>query len=212
MTEKSMYVTSEEERNKKIERTSKKVKRTSILLTILSLAIGIIVGIVVAPRYAEPSTQLLVGLMGGGIVGCIVGFWLGRVSKRRSKAEELFMLAIQEENQERKDKLLGKLVDKYPSTKWADKVLDDRVRNGIMKAGEGSAKTWGRKPPTGFLGENKSQIDLWKDAQRLRDEGFSIRAIAQRLGVPKSTIFDHTVGSNRHHTHHLKLGQKGPLK
>jgi len=198
MTEKSMYVTSEEERNKKIERTSKKVKRTNILLAILSLAIGIIVGRALAPRYAKPSTQLLVGLMGGGIVGCIVGFWLGRVSKRRSKAEGLFMLAIQEENQERKDKLLGKLVDRYPSTKWADKVLDEKVRNGIMKAGEESAKTWEKKPPTRFLGEDKSQIDLWKYAQRLRDEGFSIRAIAERLGVPKSTIFDHIGRSNSH--------------
>jgi len=198
MAEKSMYVTSEEETNKRIERTSRKSKWTSILLAISSLAIGIIVGRALVPRYAEPSTQLLVGLMGGGIVGCIVGFWLGRVSKRGSKAERLFMLAIQEENRERKDKLLGKLVDKYPSTKWADKVLDDRVRNGIMKASEGSAKTWEKKPSTRFLGENKSQIDLWKDAQRLRDEGFSIRAIAQRLGVPKSTIFDHISRSNSH--------------
>ena len=200
MTEKSMYVTSEEETNRRIERTSKKVKRTSILLAILSLAIGIIVGRALAPRYAKPSIQLLAGLMGGGVVGCIVGFWLGRASKRRSRAEELFILAIQEENQERKDKLLGKLVDRYPSTKWADKVLDERVRNGIMKAGEGSAKTWEKKPPTRFLSEDKSQIDLWKYAQRLRDEGFSIRAIAERLGVPKSTIFDHISRSNSHRT------------
>ena len=133
-------------------------------------------------------------------MGCIVGFWLGRASKRRSKAEELFMLAIQEENQERKDKLLGKLVDKYPSTKWADKVLDENVRNGIMKADQRSAKTWEKKPPTRFLSEDKSQIDLWKYAQRLRDEGLSIRAIAQRLGVPKSTIFDHISRSNSHPT------------
>ena len=208
MAEKSMYVTSEGERNKRIERTSKKVKRTSILLTVLSLAIGIIVGRALAPRYAKPSAELWVGLMLAGIVGCIVGFWLGRVSKRGGKAERLFMLAIQEENQERKDKLLGKLVDKYPSTKWADKVLDERVRNGIMKAGEGSAKTWEKKPPTRFLGENKGKIDLWKYAQRLRDEGLSIRVIAQRLGVPKSTIFDHTSRSNNHHALPKNSGKK----
>ena len=187
---------SEEETNKRIERASKKSKRTSILSTILSLAIGVVLGMMV-PRYAKPSAELLVGLMLAGTAGCIVGFYLGRVSKRESKAERLFVLAKQEENQGRKHKLLGEIVDKYPDTEWVDKALDERVKNGVMEVGQGSAKTSEKKPPTGILGENKGEIDVWKEAQRLRDEGFSIRAIAQRLGVPKSTISDHTVRSNR---------------
>ena len=190
-----MYVISEEETNKRIERASRKSKRTSILLSILSLAIGVVLGMMV-PRYAKPSAELLVGLMLAGIAGCIVGFCLGKISKRGSKAERLFMLAMQEENQGRKRKLLGEIVDKYPNTEWVDKALDERVRNGAMEAGQGPAKTSEKKPPTGILGENKDEIDLWKDAQRLRDEGFSIRVIAQRLGVPKSTIFDHTIRRN----------------
>jgi len=187
---------SEEETNKRIERASRKSKRTSILSTILSLAIGVVLGMMV-PRYAKPSAELLMGLMLAGIAGCIVGFYLGRVSKRESKAKRLFMLAMQENNQGRKHKLLAEIVDKYPDTEWVDKALDERVKNGVMETGQGSAKTSEKKPPTGVLGENKGEIDVWKDAQRLRDEGFSIRAIAQRLGVPKSTISDHTVRSNR---------------
>jgi len=194
--EKAGYVISEEETNKRIQRALRKSKRTSILLSILSLAIGVVLGMMV-PRYAKPSTEFLLGLMLAGIAGCIVGFCLGRVSKRGSKAERLFMLAMQEENQGRKRKLLGEIVDKYPNAEWVDKALDERVKNGVMEAGQGSAKTSEKHPPTGVLGENKDEIDVWKDAQRLRDEGFSIRAIAQRLGIPKSTIFDHTIRSNR---------------
>ena len=107
------------------------------------------------------------------------------------------MLAMQEDNQEKKHELLGEIVDKYPSTEWVDKALDERVKNGVMEAGQESAKTSEKNPPTRILGENKAEIDVWKDAQKLRDEGFPIRAIAQRLGVPKSTIYDHTVRSNR---------------
>jgi|GEM_PF-2504220 len=194
--EKTVYVISEEETNKRIERASRKSKRTSILLSILSLAIGVVLGMMV-PRYAKPSAEFLLGLMLAGIAGCIVGFCLGKVSKRGSKAERLFMLAMQEENQGRKHELLGEIVDKYPDTEWVDKALDERVKNGVMEAGQGSAKTSEKKSPTGILGENKGEIDVWKDAQRLRDEGFSIRAIAQRLDVPKSTIFDHTIRRNR---------------
>ena len=159
--EKAVYVISEKETNKRIERTSRKSKRTSILLTILSLAIGVVLGMMV-PDYAKPSAELWVGLMLVGIAGCLVGFWLGRVSKRGSKAERLFMLAMQEDNQEKKHKLLGEIVDKYPSTEWVDKALDERVKNGVMKAGQESAKTSEKDPPIRILGENKGPFSQWR--------------------------------------------------
>ena len=96
-----MHVISGEETGKRIERPSRKSKRTSLLLTVLSLAIGVVLGIVVS-RYAKPRAELLVGVMLAAITGCIVGFWLGRARQRGGKAERLFMLAMQEENQGKK--------------------------------------------------------------------------------------------------------------
>jgi len=206
-----MHVISEEETGKRIERPSRKSKRASLLLTVLSFAIGVVLGIMVS-RYAKPSAELLVGVMLAGIAGCIVGFWLGRASKRESKAERLFMLAMQEENQGKKRKLMGKIVSKYPNTEWVDKVLDERIKNEIVEAGQGSTKTSEKKVSTGILSENKGEIDVWKEAQRLRDEGFSIRAIAKRLGVPKSTIHDRTVPSSRPSYTSPRMRTKRPLK
>ena len=202
-----MHVISEEETGKRIERASRKSKQTSLLLTVLSFAIGVVLGIMVS-RYAKPFAELLVGVMLAGIAGCIVGFWLGRASKRESKAERLFMLAMQEENQGKKRKLMGKIVSKYPDTEWVDKVLDERIKNEIVEAGQGSTKTSEKEVSTGILSENKGETNLWKEAQRLetklwekaqrlRDEGLSVRAIAKRLGVAKSTIHDRTVPSSR---------------
>jgi len=206
-----MHIISEEETGKRIERPSRKSKRTSLLLTVLSFAIGVVLGIMVS-RYAKPFAELLVGVMLAGTAGCMVGFWLGRASRRESKAERLFMLAMQEENQGKKRKLMGKIVSKYPNTEWVDKVLDERIRNEIVEAGQGSTKTSEKKVSTGILTENKGEIDVWKEAQRLRDEGFSIRAIAKRLGVPKSTIHDRTVPSSRPSYTSPRMRTKRPLK
>lgn len=221
-----MHVTSEEETGKRIERPSRKSKRTSLLLTVLSFAIGGVLGIMVS-RYAKPSAELLVGVVLAGIAGCIVGFWLGRACKRESKAERLFMLAMQEENQGKKRKLMGKIVSKYPDTEWVDKVLDERIENEIVEAGQGSTKTSEKKVSTGILSENKGEINVWKEAQRLkdeglsivwkeaqrlRDEGLSIRAIAKRLGVAKSTIHDRTVPSSRPSYTSPRMRTKRPLK
>ena len=203
-----MHVISEEETDKRIERPSRKSRRASLLLTALSFAIGVVLGIMVS-RYAKPSTELPVGVMLAGIAGCIVGFWLGRARKRGSKAERLFMLAMQEENQGKKRKLMGKIVSKYPNTEWVDKVLDERTKKKeTVEVGQGSTKTSEKEVSTDILSENKTEINLWKEAQRLeinlwkeaqrlRDEGLSVRAIAKRLGVPKSTIHDRTVPSSR---------------
>jgi len=217
-----MHVISEEETGKRIERPSRKSKRTSLLLTVSSFAIGVVLGIMVS-RYAKPFAELLVGVMLAGIAGCIVGFWLGRASKRESKAERLFMLAMQEENQGKKRKLMGKIVSKYPSTEWVDKVLDERIKKEIVEAGQGPTKTSEKKVSTGILSENKGETNLWKEAQRLetnlwekaqrlRDEGLSVRAIAKRLGVPKSTIHDRTVPSSRPSYTSPRMRTKRPLK
>ena len=217
-----MHVISEEETGNRIERPSRKSKRTSLLLTVLSFAIGVVLGIMVS-RYAKPSAELLVGVMLAGIAGCIVGFWLGRACKRESKAERLFMLAMQEENQGKKRKLMGKIVSKYPDTEWVDKVLDERIKNEIVEAGQGSTKTSEKEVSTGILSENKGETNLWKEAQRLetklwekaqrlRDEGLSVRAIAKRLGVAKSTIHDRTVPSSRPSYTSPRMRTKRPLK
>jgi len=161
-----------------------------------------------------------------GITGCRVGFWLGRAAKRGSKAERLFMLAMQEENQGKKRKLMGKIVSKYPNTEWADKVLDERMKNEIMQASQGSTKTSEKEVSTGILSENNGEINpwkeaqrlseglsiVWKEAQRLRDEGLSVRATAKRLGVPKSTIHDRTVPSSRPSYTSPRMRAKRPLK
>ena len=60
-----MHVISEEETGKRIERPSRKSKRTSLLLTVLSFAIGVVLGIMVS-RYAKPFAELLVGVMLAG--------------------------------------------------------------------------------------------------------------------------------------------------
>lgn len=44
-----------------------------------------------------------------------------------------------------------------------------------------------------LLGEYKDEIEVWEDAQQMRDDGLSIRKIAERLSTPKTTIARHTV-------------------
>jgi len=77
----------------------------------------------------------LVGLIVGGILGLIVGFLLGmasgpkerRLTKRKNEAERLLALAKQENNQKRKLKLLGEILDKYPHSEWAEKALNEAM-------------------------------------------------------------------------------------
>ncbi len=84
----------------------------------------------------ELPATFWIGLILGGIGGSIVGFLLGMASgfkekkliKKENKAEKLFNLATQEESQERKRELLGKVLDKYPRSEWADKALEESMR------------------------------------------------------------------------------------
>ncbi|MBE0478707.1 hypothetical protein IBX65_06275 [Candidatus Aerophobetes bacterium] len=76
------------------------------------------------------------GLVLGAIVGFIIGYLAGAVSKpeekkipaREDKAKKLFELAIKEENGEKKTELLGKILEKYPHSQWADKVLEEVMK------------------------------------------------------------------------------------
>lgn len=82
------------------------------------------------------STDFVVGLVIGGVVGLIVGFLMGTISslkKRRStgkksQAQKLFNSAMQEENRQRKLKLLAQILDKYPHSEWADKALEEAMK------------------------------------------------------------------------------------
>ncbi len=82
------------------------------------------------------SARFLAGLILGGILGLIIGFLLRMAfepkiespRKKRSEAERLFDLAIQQKNQKRKMKLLGEVLDKYPHSEWADKALEEAMK------------------------------------------------------------------------------------
>ena len=67
---------------------------------ILGFAIGYLVGM--APKYKE-----------------------GELVKREGKAQRLFNLAMQQEDQERKWELLSQVLGKYPNSEWADKALEE---------------------------------------------------------------------------------------
>jgi len=92
----------------------------------------------------ELSVSLVVGLILGGMLGFVVGLLSGmalksekkRSIKRESKAERIFNLAIQQENQETKLELLGKILDKYPESKWADKALEEAIKIRRRKSEE----------------------------------------------------------------------------
>lgn len=89
----------------------------------------------------EIGVKFFVGLVLGAILGFITGFLVGVVSKPEEKgttkkehrAEKLFNLAIKQENEKRKRKLLGKILEKFPHSEWADKALEEVMR---MKKGD----------------------------------------------------------------------------
>lgn len=139
MAEKTMILIDEKETNRRIKRVSRK----SIWMTIVAFIAGMVVGPVISPMvnliippYMKLPTDFWAGLILGGIVGFIIGFSLNmafeskgkRSIKKESKAENLFNLAIQQESQERKRELLGKVLDKYPRSKWADKTLEESMK------------------------------------------------------------------------------------
>lgn len=139
MAEKTMILIDEKETNRRIKRVSRK----SIWMTIVAFIAGMVVGPVISPMvnliippYMKLPTDFWAGLILGGIVGFIIGFSLNmafeskgkRSIKKESKAENLFNLAIQQESQERKRELLGKVLDKYPRSKWADKALEESMK------------------------------------------------------------------------------------
>lgn len=92
----------------------------------------------------ELSLSFVLGLILGGILGFVVGLLSGtafkseekKSIKRESKAERIFNLAIQQENQETKLELLGKILDKYPESEWADKALEEAMKMRKEKSKE----------------------------------------------------------------------------
>ncbi len=84
----------------------------------------------------EISTSFVVGLVMGGVVGVVLGYLLGVVSKlkkskesaKESQAQKRFNSAMQEEDSKRKLKLMAQIVDKYPSSEWSDKALDQVMK------------------------------------------------------------------------------------
>lgn len=83
------------------------------------------------------STDFVVGLVLGAAVGLMVGFLLGMVSSlkkrklggKKSRAQKLFNLAMQEENGTKQLKLLAQIVDKHPHSEWADKALEQAMKS-----------------------------------------------------------------------------------
>lgn len=82
------------------------------------------------------STGFVVGLVLGAVVGLMVGFLLGMVSGlkkreltgKKSRAQKLFNLAVQEEDGTKQLKLLAQIVDKHPRSEWADKALEQAMK------------------------------------------------------------------------------------
>ncbi|MCD6083280.1 hypothetical protein DRJ00_04585 [Candidatus Aerophobetes bacterium] len=84
----------------------------------------------------ELSVSFVVGLILGGILGSAASLLISTVFKsnkkraieKESKAERIFNLALQQEDQERKLKLLRKILDKYPKSEWAERSLEEVMK------------------------------------------------------------------------------------
>ena len=78
----------------------------------------------------------MVGLILGGILGSAASLLIStmfksnkkRAIEKESKAERIFNLALQQEDQERKLKLLRKILDKYPKSEWAERSLEEVMK------------------------------------------------------------------------------------
>lgn len=84
----------------------------------------------------ELSVSFVVGLILGGILGSAASLLIStmfksnkkRAIEKESKAERIFNLALQQEDQERKLKLLRKILDKYPKSEWAERSLEEVMK------------------------------------------------------------------------------------
>ncbi len=91
----------------------------------------------------EISTSFVVGLVVGGVVGFVLGYLLSIISNlkknketvKESQAQKRFNSAMQEKDSKRRLKLMAQIVDKYPSSEWSDKALDQVVK--LRKESEG---------------------------------------------------------------------------
>jgi len=130
MAIKTMKVLDQKATHERIENAFRRRRLTTILLLVFSLIAGYIIS-----RYMELSTNSLVWAVLGAILGLTVGYLWGMTSrykegksiKKETKAEKLFDLAVQQEDQQRKRELLSQVLEKYPNSEWADKALEERM-------------------------------------------------------------------------------------
>ncbi len=84
----------------------------------------------------ELPVNFLAGLVLGAIAGFALGFLTGaiskpeekKVTKKDTKAKRLFTAANQEKDKKKKMELLGRILDKYPHSEWADKALEEVMK------------------------------------------------------------------------------------
>ncbi|HDN84487.1 MAG TPA: hypothetical protein ENG47_01860 [Candidatus Aerophobetes bacterium] len=85
--------------------------------------------------YISPG--FFVGVVAGGLFGFAIGFLLATLLKsgegkekerEKSRAERIFNQAISQKDRKRKAELLGKILEKYPNTTWADKALEEVIK------------------------------------------------------------------------------------
>ena len=82
------------------------------------------------------STTLVVGLVVGGVAGLVLGYLLGIISNlkkgkgtaKESQAQKRFNSAMQEQDSKRRLRLMAQIVDKYPSSEWSEKALDQVMK------------------------------------------------------------------------------------
>lgn len=84
------------------------------------------------------GVDFFVGLILGLILGFIIGFLAGSISSksekkkrtppRKDKAKKLFDLAVKQESEANKIKIMSKIVAKYPRSEWADRALEEAMK------------------------------------------------------------------------------------
>lgn len=93
----------------------------------------------------EVGFNFFAGLILGAILGLIIGLLIGtavakpeekKATKTEHRAEKLFKLALKQENRKKKMKLMGRILEKFPHSEWADKALEE-----VMKMKKGGPET-----------------------------------------------------------------------